>query len=115
MLNGWSQIPRAHCYLLTAKWVEIISECFDFPQNLYQKYMIISKISNIVKAWSYKRDKTVLKVSEFQNDHLVSSFGPKYQQINLTISPLEFEKWSNHKIKALYNVFNTLNSPYNHI
>ena len=29
----------------------------------------------------------------------------------LTISALEFEKWSNHKIKALYNVFNTLNSP----
>ena len=44
---------------------------------------------------------------------LVSSFGPKYQRKNLTISALEFEKWTNHKIKALYNVFNTLNSPYN--
>ena len=25
------------------------------------------------------------------------------------------EKWSNHKINALYNVFNTLNSPYNYM
>ena len=23
--------------------------------------------------------------------------------------------WSNYKLKALYNVFNTLNSPYNHV
>ena len=52
--------------------------------------------------------------------HLISkcplpSFGPKYQRKNLTISALEVEKWSNHKIKALYNVFNTINSPYNHM
>ena len=47
----------------------------------------------------------LVKVSYFQNVLLVSSFGPKYQ----------FEKWSNHKVKALYNVFNTLNSPYNHM
>ena len=40
------------------------------------------------------------------------SFRQKYQQKNLTISALEFEKWSNHKIKALYNVCTTLNSPY---
>ena len=32
---------------------------------------------------------------------------------NLKNSALEFEKWSNHKTKALYNVSNTLNSPYN--
>ena len=31
------------------------------------------------------------------------------------ISGQESKKWSNHKIKALYNVFNTLNSPYNHM
>ena len=36
----------------------------------------------------------------------------KNQQKN---SALEFEKGSNHKIKAVYNVFNTLNSPYNHM
>ena len=29
--------------------------------------------------------------------------------------PRKFEKRSNHKIKAPYNVFNTLNSPYNHM
>ena len=32
---------------------------------------------------------------------------------NLTNSALEFEEWSNHEMKALYNVFNTLNSSYN--
>ena len=37
----------------------------------------------------------------------------KIQRKKLTISALEFEKWLNHRIKALYNVFNTLNSPYN--
>ena len=42
----------------------------------------------------------------------MSSFRPKYQRKNLTISALEFLKWSNHKIKALYNVCTTLNSPY---
>ena len=42
----------------------------------------------------------------------MSSFRPKYQGNNLTISAQEFLKWSNHKIKALYNVFTTLNSPY---
>ena len=31
------------------------------------------------------------------------------------ISALESEKWSNHKIKALYNVFNTLNNKFDHI
>ena len=54
----------------------------------------------------------LLKVSQFQNVLLVSSFRPKYQRKNLTISALEFWKWSNHKIKALYNVCTTLNSPY---
>ena len=49
-----------------------------------------------------------LKVSSFQNVLLVSLFGPKYQRKNLTISALEFEK-------ALYNLFNTLNSLYNHM
>ena len=43
---------------------------------------------------------------------MVSSFRPKYQRKNLTISALEFLKWSNHKLKALYNVCTTLNSPY---
>ena len=40
---------------------------------------------------------------------------PKYQRKNLTNSALQNEKWSNHRIKAFYNVFNTLDSPYNHI
>ena len=40
---------------------------------------------------------------------------PKYQRKNLTNSALKNEKWSNHRIKAFYNVFNTLDSPYNHI
>ena len=31
------------------------------------------------------------------------------------ISALESEKWSNHKIKALYNVFNTLDNKFDHI
>ena len=57
----------------------------------------------------------ILKVSKFQNVLLVSSFGPKHQRKNLTISALEFEKRSNHKIKALYNAFNTINSPSNHM
>jgi hypothetical protein len=34
---------------------------------------------------------------------------------NMINSALEFEKWSNHKIKALFIFFNTLKSPYNHI
>ena len=41
----------------------------------------------------------------------MSAFGPKYQRKIWQISALEFEKGSNHKIKALYNIFNTLNSP----
>ena len=53
-----------------------------------------------------------VKVGQFQNVLLVSSFRPKYQRKNLTISAQEFLKWSNHKIKALYNVCTTLNSPY---
>ena len=57
----------------------------------------------------------LIKVSYFQNVLLGSSSGPKYQLKNLTFSALEFEKWSNHKIKALYNVFNTLKSPYHHM
>ena len=28
---------------------------------------------------------------------------------------LESEKWSNHKIKALYNIFNTLNNKFDHM
>ena len=56
---------------------------------------------------------TMLKVSLFQNVLRVSLFGPKYQRKNLKISALESEKWSNHKIKVLHNVFDTLNSPYN--
>ena len=31
------------------------------------------------------------------------------------ISALESEKWSNHKIKALYNVFNTLSNKFDHM
>ena len=42
----------------------------------------------------------------------MSWFGPKCQRKNLRNSALEFEKWSNYRIKALYNVFN---SPYNHM
>ena len=38
-----------------------------------------------------------------------------YQRKKLTTSALEFEKWSNHKVKALFIVLNTLKSPYNHI
>ena len=34
-----------------------------------------------------------------------------YEQISI----LEFEKWSNLKIKAFDNVFNTLKSPHNHM
>ena len=33
----------------------------------------------------------------------------------LTISALDFEKWSKHKTKSLYNVFSTLKSTHNHI
>ena len=44
-----------------------------------------------------------LKVSWFQNVLLVSSFGPKYQWKIWEISALEFEKWTNHNIKALFN------------
>ena len=32
----------------------------------------------------------------------------------LKISALESEKWSNHRIKIIQNIFNTLKSPYNH-
>jgi hypothetical protein len=35
----------------------------------------------------------------------VPSFGPKYQRKIWQVSALEFEKWSYHKLKALYNVF----------
>ena len=38
----------------------------------------------------------------------MSSFGPKYQRKNVTNSALDFESWSNHKIKARCNVFNAL-------
>ena len=41
----------------------------------------------------------------------VLHFPERQQQKN---SAQESEKCSNHKIKALYHVFNTLNSPYNH-
>ena len=41
----------------------------------------------------------------FQNFLLLTSFGPKYHQKNLKNSALELEKSSNHKIKALYNIF----------
>ena len=34
---------------------------------------------------------------------------------NLTISALEFEKGSNHKIKALYNVLNEFLQSYNNM
>ena len=44
----------------------------------------------------------------------MSSFGPKHQRKIRQISALESKKWSNHKIKVLHNVFNTLKSPYNH-
>ena len=39
---------------------------------------------------------------------------PKNQRKIWQISALESKKWSNHKIKAPYSVFITLNSPYNH-
>ena len=59
--------------------------------------------------------------SELSKGQLISKcpFGvivwTKIPTKKLTISALEFEKWSNHKIKALYNVFNALDSPYNHM
>ena len=37
---------------------------------------------------------------------MVSSFRPKYQRKNLTISALEFEKWSNQQNKGIF--YNTL-------
>ena len=40
---------------------------------------------------------------------------PKIPRKIWQISALESEKWSNHKIKALYNVFNTLNNKFDHI
>ena len=40
---------------------------------------------------------------------------PKIPQKIWQISALESGKWSNHKIKALYNVFNTLNNKFDHI
>ena len=39
---------------------------------------------------------------------------PKNQRKIWQISAQESKKWSNHKIKAPYSVFKTLNSPYNH-
>ena len=49
----------------------------------------------------------VVQPRDFLKGQLISKcpFGPKYQQKNLTNSALEFEKWSNHKKKALYNAF----------
>ena len=40
---------------------------------------------------------------------------PKIPRKIWQISALESEKWSNHKIKALYNIFNTLNNKFDHI
>ena len=40
---------------------------------------------------------------------------PKIPQKILQISALESKKWPNHKIKALYNVFNTLNNKFDHM
>ena len=53
-------------------------------------------------------------------DQLISEclFGvlnfPKNQQKIQQISAPVSKKWSNHKIKAPYSVFDTLNSPYDH-
>ena len=46
---------------------------------------------------------------------MVLSFGPKYERNIWQISALEFKEGSNHKIKALYNVFNTLKSPHTYL
>ena len=56
-----------------------------------------------------------IKVSKFQNDFLMSYIFQKTNAKIWRISALESKKGSNHKIKALYNVFNTLNSKYNHM
>ena len=40
---------------------------------------------------------------------------PKIPRKIWQISALESEKWSNHKIKALYNVFNTLSNKFDHM
>ena len=40
---------------------------------------------------------------------------PKIPPKNWQISALESKKWSNHKIKALYNVFDTLNNKFDHM
>ena len=42
-------------------------------------------------------------------------FSKKTTQKFWQIYAQDSKKWSNHKIKALYNLFNTLNSPYNHM
>ena len=40
---------------------------------------------------------------------------PKNQQKIWQISALEHKKWSNHKVKAHYDDFNTINNTYNHM
>ena len=40
---------------------------------------------------------------------------PKKTRKILQISALEYKKLSNHKIKALYNVFNKLNNEFDHM
>ena len=53
----------------------------------------------------------ILNIVEDYKGQLISKcpFGvvvsTKIPTKNLTISALEFEKWSNHNIKALYNAF----------
>ena len=52
-------------------------------------------------------------ISEWIFDAL--NFPKNNNKIFWQISALESKKWSNHKIKALPNVFNTLNSKFDHI
>ena len=81
--------------------------------------MTVKFRQTIISFWfflSYLITTVFLLVLERSVDFKISfwchRFRPKYQQQIWQIFALEFEKWWNHKIKALYNVFNTLKSPY---
>ena len=87
-------------YIADPVWKNILLMNLQNPQLFLipKKRFLLEKMRKNVQ---------IVKVSWFQNVLLVSSFGAKYQRK----SALEFEMGSNHKIKALFNVFNTLKSP----
>ena len=100
----WKRAPKSD-YLI-----------YYFFQTMSAQYLNVVPTSKRQKTMVWACYFTaLLKVSWFQNVLLVALCGPKYQRKNLTNSTLEFEKWSNHKIKAIYNVFNTLKSPYDNM